>query len=110
MAARISERNDPARYRAALVREGVSRGFAADTQDSDLNDLAIVAGLRPPALPETREAVLFALECPVSFMDDGNQTIAEAVFDSVAKGRPLVVIDSHGHRFVMEPQPVQGPA
>ena len=57
---------------------------------------------------KTREAVLFALECPVDFMgSDSSQDIAQAVFDAADEGNPLIVIASGGRRVVMVPQPVE---
>ncbi|GGX58148.1 hypothetical protein [Streptomyces chartreusis] len=105
---KISERSSPARYRAALVGAALRSGVAHDALDGDFDQAATTAGLRPPALTESREAVRYALECPVDFMgDDSNQDIAQAVFDAACERRPLVVLDNGGRPVVMVPQPVE---
>ncbi|MEU0947529.1 hypothetical protein ABZ379_33245 [Streptomyces canus] len=66
---KISERSNPVGYQAALVSAALRSGVAHDAPDADLDQAATTAGLRPPALTESREAVRYALECPVDFMD-----------------------------------------
>ncbi|WP_189786724.1 hypothetical protein [Streptomyces capitiformicae] len=105
---KISERSNPARYQGALVSAALSSGVGHDAPDADLDQAATTAGLRPPALAASREAVRYALECPVDFMgDDSNQDIAQAVFDAASERRPLVVLDHRGRPVVMVPQPVE---
>jgi len=107
MNSKISERAFPARYRAALVRAALRAGVTSGASDLELDRAAIEAGLRPPALAETREAARYALDNPVDFMDDSNQDIAQSLFDSASDGRPLVVRDARRRLVVMEPQPVE---
>jgi hypothetical protein len=105
---KISERSNPTRYQGALVSAALSSGVGHDASDADLDQAATTAGLRPPTLAASREAVQFALECPVDFMgDDSNQDIAQAVFDAANELRPLVVLDHRGRPVVMVPQPVE---
>lgn len=112
---KISERSNPVRYQAALVSAALRSGVAHDMPDADLDQAAIAAGLRPPALAELREAVRYALECPVDFMDVtdspdavvGGNDIGQAVFDAATERRPLVVFDGDGRPVVMVPQPVE---
>ncbi|GHF33319.1 hypothetical protein GCM10018772_68680 [Streptomyces fumanus] len=62
-------------------------------------------------LAASREAVRFALQCPVDFMgDDSNQDIAQALFDAASERHPLVVLDHQGRPVVMVPRPVGEPA
>ncbi|MER6187748.1 hypothetical protein [Streptomyces sp. NPDC001652] len=107
---KISERSNPARYQAALVQAALRSGVGHDASDADLDQAATAAGLRAPALTGSREAVRYALECPVDFMgDDSNQDIAQALFDAAIERRPLVVLDQRGRPVVMLPQPVEEP-
>ncbi|MFG3517600.1 hypothetical protein [Streptomyces bobili] len=112
---KISERGNPARYRAALVSAALNSGVGHDASDADLDQAATGAGLRPPALTASREAVRVALQCPVDFMDVtdspdavvGGNDIGQAVFDAASELRPLVVLDHRGRPVVMVPQPVE---
>jgi hypothetical protein len=112
---KISERSNPARYQAALVGAALRSGVGHDASDADLDQAASTAGLRPPALAESREAVRGALQCPVDFMDVtdspdavvGGNDIGQAVFDAASERRPLVVFDGDGRPVVMVPQPVE---
>ncbi|MEV6532806.1 hypothetical protein AB0M86_24995 [Streptomyces sp. NPDC051639] len=112
---RITERTQPAAYQAALVRSVLSTGAQRDLTDSDLDQAALAAGLRPPSQPGTRDAVRAVLECPVDFLCldpspealTGNQDIAQAVFDAADEGHPLIVIAADGRRIVMVPQQVE---
>ncbi|MFJ4931615.1 hypothetical protein [Streptomyces sp. NPDC088736] len=113
---RISERTQPAAYQAALVHSVLNTGTHRDLTDSDLDQAALAAGLRPPSQPGTRDAVRTALACPVDFLclDSNpealtdNQDIAQAVFDAADEGHPLVVIAADGRRIVMVPQQAEG--
>src|SRR4051812_42080307 len=114
----VSEGSNPAHYQAALVSAALSSGGGHDPSDADLDQAATTAGLRPPALAASREAVRAALQCPVDFMDVtdspdavvGGNDIGQAVFDAASELRPLVVLDHRGRPVVMVPQAVEGPA
>ncbi|MFF7764217.1 hypothetical protein [Streptomyces griseorubiginosus] len=107
---KVSERTNPVGYQTALVRAALRARIDHTASDADLDQAATEAGLRPAAFTRTREIVREALEAPVDFMEDFNQDIAEALVGAAEEGRPLVVIDAFGRRFVMEPHPVKEPA
>ncbi|OEV11326.1 hypothetical protein [Streptomyces nanshensis] len=106
---KVSERANPARYQAALIRAALRAGLADDVSEAALDQAATEAGLRPAKYASTRDAVRYAIENPVSFADDCNQDIAFAVFDAAETGRSLVVVDARGERSVMTPEPVEDP-
>lgn len=104
---KISERSNPVGYQTALVRAALRAGIDHTASDTDLDQAATEAGLRPAALAQTREVVRGVLESPIDFAEDCSQDVTFAVFNAADEGRPLVVVGADGRQFVMEPHPVK---
>lgn len=98
----ISEYEEPARYRATLVREAYDRGYGPKLTDADLDHIADAAEQSRPFLAETKQAIRMALQDPVRW-ESGSQAIASAVFEALTESTPLIVISEHGRSFLFEP-------
>jgi hypothetical protein len=101
----ISEYEEPARYRATLIREAHDRGYGPELTDADLVHVADAAEQCRPFLPETKQAIRLALKNPVRW-ENGSQAIASAVFEALTESTPVIVISEQGRAFLFEPVPL----
>lgn len=90
---------------ARMVTAGLAAGYDHEITDTEMDALAVTAGVRPPGGAETRAAVRAGLTPPFTSANSP-ENIAEAVADAATDGHPFQYRDLNGRTVLLVPLPV----